>query len=165
MNHYVKDLEWEMPTYVVSAVEGRFAPEQKARLAEAITSVHCSATGAPRFLVQVIFSDIAVGNYFIGGKTLKFDNVLVHGHIEGGRPSEATKLLLAELLYAVALISETDRSAVQIFIVDVPALQVAEWGQVIPKAGDEAAWESTLPDDVRRRTKLVEETDEGLRRR
>ena len=152
-----------MPYYSVTAITGRFSPDQKARLAEAVTDIHCNVTGAPRFLVTLVFNEVAVGDCFIGGKGLKFDNVLVHGHVEGGYSCEIKKHLVADLLHAVALIGETDRSAVQIYITDVPAQQIAEWGQVLVRVGDETFWEHVLPKDVQHRRELVEASEPETR--
>lgn len=154
-----------MPVYEVIAVDGRFASAQKARLAEAMTSIHSATTGTPRFLVQVIFREVEVGNFFIGGQTLKFDNIHVQAHIESGCRSETKKLLMSQILMSVATISETDRSAVQIYVEDVPTRQIVEWGQFIPESGDEISWDRTLREDVRRRTKAVESPIQKPRRR
>ncbi|MFY7916135.1 MAG: tautomerase family protein, partial [Rubrivivax sp.] len=57
-----------MPTYVVTAPEGRLAPAQKEALARRITDLHCEHTGAPAYFAQVLFTDVKAGNYFLGGK-------------------------------------------------------------------------------------------------
>lgn len=154
-----------MPVYEVIAVDGRFASAQKTMLAEAMTSIHSATTGTPRFLVQVIFREVEVGNFFIGGQTLKFDNIHVQAHIESGCRSETKKLLISQILMSVAAISETDRSAVQIYVEDVPTRQIVEWGQFVPESGDEVSWDRTLREDVRRRTKTVGSTIQKPRRR
>lgn len=153
-----------MPVYEVIAIEGRFSSTQKASLAEAVTSIHSAATGTPRFLVQVIFHEVAVGDYFIGGQTLKFDNIHVQVHIEGGCKIETKNLLISQILMSVAAIGETDRSAVQIYVLDIPARQIVEWGQFVPGSGDESAWDRTLQADVRRRSKAVEGASHKPRR-
>jgi len=37
------------------------------------------------------------------------------------------------------------------YIVDVPARQIAEWGQLLPLPGEEAAWNAAVPAEVKRR--------------
>lgn len=140
-----------MPTYVVTSLVNRFSGDQKSRLAAIITDIHCAATGAPPYLVQVIFNDVPQGSYFLGGKLLKFDNIFVHGEIRAGRSHEVKQRLILELMHSTAAIGETDRSCVQVYLVDVPAQQIAEWGQILPKPGEEAAWSAKLPADVRAR--------------
>lgn len=96
---------------------------------------------------------------------MKFDNIHVQAHIESGCRSETKKLLMSQILMSVATISETDRSAVQIYVEDVPTRQIVEWGQFIPESGDEISWDRTLREDVRRRTKAVESPIQKPRRR
>ena len=46
-----------MPTYVCSAAAGRLTPIQKTEIVRSITAIHHQETGAPRYLVQVIFHE------------------------------------------------------------------------------------------------------------
>jgi len=144
-----------MPTYEVKAIQGRFSATQKSRLAAIITEIHCSATGAPPYLAQVIFQDVPQGSFFVGGKLLGFDNIFIHGHIRGGRPAEIKEKLILELMHSTALIAETDRSCVQVYISELPAHNIAEWGQILPKPGEEAAWAASVPAAVRERMKSL----------
>jgi phenylpyruvate tautomerase PptA (4-oxalocrotonate tautomerase family) len=48
----------QMPTYACSAAAGRLTPGQKVEIVQSITAIHHEETGAPRYLVQVIFYDI-----------------------------------------------------------------------------------------------------------
>jgi phenylpyruvate tautomerase PptA (4-oxalocrotonate tautomerase family) len=57
-----------MPTYVCSAATGRLTPTQKTEIVRSITAVHHEETGAPRYLVQVIFHDVAPGNHYVAGR-------------------------------------------------------------------------------------------------
>ena len=140
-----------MPTYTVSAIDGRLADTQKASLASALTDIHCRLTGAPKYFVQVIFVDVPANNYFVAGKRLEHDNIFVHGQIRGGRPIATKHQIIEEIMAAVAEIAMTDSAAVQVYIIDVPAEQVAEWGRILPRPGEEASWDAAIPEDVRAR--------------
>jgi phenylpyruvate tautomerase PptA (4-oxalocrotonate tautomerase family) len=140
-----------MPTYVVTAPAGRLSPGQKDRLAARITETHCRLTGAPAYFAQVLFSDVAPGNYYLGGKPLRDDNLFVHGQIRAGRGQALKERLILELMNATAEIAATHPSHVQVYIVDVPARQIAEWGQLLPLPGEEAAWDAAIPEHVRQR--------------
>jgi phenylpyruvate tautomerase PptA (4-oxalocrotonate tautomerase family) len=144
-----------MPTYVVTAPAGRLSAAQKERLAGRITETHCQRTGAPAYLAQVIFTDVTPGNYFLGGKPLKDDNIFVHGQIRAGRGPEIKEPLILDLMRATAEVAQTHESHVQVYIVDVPARQIAEWGQLLPLPGEEAAWDAAIPDAVRVRMKAL----------
>ena len=142
-----------MPTYVVTAPTGRLSPPQKEQLARRITDIHCQRTGAPAYFAQVLFTDVAPGNYFLGGKPLKDDNIFVHGQIRAGRGPEIKEPLILQMMSATAEIAQTDPSHVQVYIVDVPARQIAEWGQLLPLPGEEAAWDASIPEHVKQRMK------------
>ena len=140
-----------MPTYTVSAIDGRLTDTQKASLASALTDIHCRLTGAPKYFVQVIFVDVPANNYFVAGKRLEHDNIFVHGQIRGGRPLTTKHQIIEEIMVAVAEIAITDSAAVQVYIIDVPAEQVAEWGRILPRPGEEASWDAAIPEGVRAR--------------
>jgi phenylpyruvate tautomerase PptA (4-oxalocrotonate tautomerase family) len=140
-----------MPTYVVTAPAGRLDPDQKALLARRITDIHCQRTGAPAYFAQVLFTDVPAGNYFLGGKPLMDDNIFVHGQIRAGRGPEIKEPLILDLMRATAEIAHAHESHVQVYIVDVPARQIAEWGQLLPLPGEEAAWDASVPAAVKAR--------------
>jgi len=140
-----------MPTYTVSALDGRLTDTQKASLASALTDIHCRFTAAPKYFVQVIFIDVSPSNYFVAGKRLEHDNIFVHGQIRGGRALAIKQHLIGAIMAAVADIAATDSAATQVYIIDVPAEQVAEWGRILPQPGEEAGWDAAITDDVRAR--------------
>lgn len=140
-----------MPTYVVTTLEGRLSPSQKRDIAAQITDIHCSTTGAPAYFAQVIFFEVAEGNYFLAGKPLQKDNIFVHGQIRAGRDAMTKEKLILDIMASTATIAETESSNLQVYIVDVPARQIAEWGQILPNPGDEAAWDASIPDHVKKR--------------
>jgi 4-oxalocrotonate tautomerase family enzyme len=144
-----------MPTYTVSAVGGRLSDQQKSSLAAAVTDIHCRLTGAPKYFVQVIFVDVPSNNYFVAGKRLEHDNIFVHGQIRAGRPLALKHQLIEALMETTAQVAETDTASIQIYIVDVPGDQIAEWGRVLPLPGEEASWEAAIPDNVRQRMNLL----------
>ena len=86
-----------MPTYVVTSTPQRLSKENKAAIANHITDIHCSVTGAPRYFVQILFNDVPSENYFLAGKKLEEDNIYVHGHIREGRTTEAKQKICLTL--------------------------------------------------------------------
>jgi phenylpyruvate tautomerase PptA (4-oxalocrotonate tautomerase family) len=144
-----------MPTYTVSAPESRLSDQQKRRIAAEITRVHHEVTGAPSFFAQVIFADIKPGNYFVGGAPLASDQLFVHGQIRAGRSADEKHRLLVQLLEATAIAAEMHGSHVWVYLVDLPAAQMAEFGHVLPEPGQEAAWASALPAAERERMQNI----------
>jgi phenylpyruvate tautomerase PptA (4-oxalocrotonate tautomerase family) len=75
---------------------------------------------------------------------------ILHG-INASLGHQLKERLILELMSATAEIAVTDPSHVQVYIVDVPARQIAEWGRLLPLPGEEAAWNAATPDHVRKR--------------
>jgi phenylpyruvate tautomerase PptA (4-oxalocrotonate tautomerase family) len=141
-----------MPTYIVTAPQGRLPAAQKTLLAEEITRVHCEMTGAPSYFVQVIFHDVPDGNYFVGGKPLKgLDHVYLHGTIRAGRDGATKELMLGELMRAVSKSAQLEEHCIQVYLSDIPARQVLEFGKILPLPGEEAAWFDSIPDHIQQR--------------
>jgi phenylpyruvate tautomerase PptA (4-oxalocrotonate tautomerase family) len=138
-----------MPTYIVTVPRGQLDASQKSRIAQGITRVHSEATGAPSYFAQVIFGEVDKGNYFVGGSPLSHGQVFVHGQIRGGRTPETKSALIAAMLEAVAEAASVSRTSVWIYIVDLQASQMVEFGHVLPEPGDEQAWTAALPQSDR----------------
>jgi phenylpyruvate tautomerase PptA (4-oxalocrotonate tautomerase family) len=49
-----------MPTYTCTTTAGRLSEEQRLKVVESITATHSEETGAPRYLVQVIFYEVVL---------------------------------------------------------------------------------------------------------
>jgi phenylpyruvate tautomerase PptA (4-oxalocrotonate tautomerase family) len=144
-----------MPTYTVTAPKGRLSNEQKARIAAAITRTHNEVTGAPTFFAQVIFNEVEAGNYFVGGVALNVDQLFIHGQIRAGRTADDKHRLLVRMIEAGADAAAMPKSHVWVYLVDLPAAQMAEFGHVLPEPGGEAAWTAALPADERERMQSI----------
>ena len=145
-------MESEIPTYIVTAPQGRLSAAQKNQLGEDITRVHCDITGAPSYFAQVIFNDIPEGNYFVGGKVLRgVDHVYVHGTIRAGRDGATKERMLVEFMKVVSKAAQLEEHCVQVYLSDIPARQVLEFGKILPLPGDEEAWWESIPEYLRAR--------------
>ncbi len=144
-----------MPTYTVTAPEGRLTPAHKQAVAQAITHTHHTVTGAPSYFAQVIFVDVKPGNYFIGGAPLADDQVFVHGQIRAGRTASDKARLVRGLLDAVGAAAAAPAHAVWVYILDLVPNQMAEFGHVLPEPGGEAAWTAALPAEDRARMEKI----------
>ena len=141
-----------MPTYIVTAPQGRLLTAQKSMLAEAITRVHCDITGAPSYFAQVIFYDVPEGNYFVGGKALEgLDHVYLHGTIRAGRDATTKEHMLVELMKVVSKSAQLEEHCVQVYLSEIPARQVLEFGKILPLPGEEVAWFDSIPEPTRSR--------------
>jgi phenylpyruvate tautomerase PptA (4-oxalocrotonate tautomerase family) len=138
-----------MPTYHCTTPAGLLDDMQKAAIAKAITRIHNEVTGAAGFFAQVIFHEISKGHHFMGGEPLTFDQIFVHGFIRAGRSVVDRRRLVTELVACLGKLANLPTKLVWVYIVEIPASQMAEYGHVLPEPGDEAKWLDALPQEDR----------------
>ena len=135
-----------MPTYYCISIEGRLSAQQKSNIASEVTRVHAEVTGAPAYYAQVIFDEVKPGNYFIGGEPLKHDQVFVYGHIRGGRAAVDKTRMIKLMAKAIGVAAGVkDQTSVWVYVSEMPARQMIEFGHLLPEAGDEPVWTAALP--------------------
>jgi phenylpyruvate tautomerase PptA (4-oxalocrotonate tautomerase family) len=144
-----------MPTYVCSAAGGRLTPVQKAEIVRSITAIHHEETGAPRYLVQVIFYDVAPDSHYIAGRPAPANQIWVRGDIRSGRTNDQKSQMLRRIMQDVARASGAAEDTVWVYLSDIPAENIAEYGRVLPPPGEEDAWFSSLPDALRERLRTL----------
>ena len=133
-----------MPTYTVRTPPGQLDDVTRPALARAITGAHTAATGAPGFFAQVGFEELSAGRHFVGGVPVADDFVFVHGQIRSGRKPEQKRALIEALVAAVTDTVGVPRSAVWVYLVDLPPANMLEFGHVLPEPGGEDAWLASL---------------------
>jgi phenylpyruvate tautomerase PptA (4-oxalocrotonate tautomerase family) len=140
-----------MPTYACSAATGRLTPAQRVEIVQSITAIHHEETGAPRYFVQVIFYDITPGNHYVGGQSAPAGQIWIRGDIRDGRTEEQKSRMISRILQEVSRTSEIAEEEVWVYLCDIPAHDIAEYGRVLPAPGGEKAWFATLPVTLRER--------------
>jgi phenylpyruvate tautomerase PptA (4-oxalocrotonate tautomerase family) len=138
-----------MPTYVCTAAVGRLTPVQKNEIVRSITAIHHEETGAPCYLVQVIFYDVAPDSHYVAGRLAPVDQIWVRADIRSGRTNEQKSQMLRRIMQEVGRISGVAEEMVWVYLSEIPPANIAEYGHVLPAPGEEDAWFSTLPDALR----------------
>ena len=138
-----------MPTYVCRSHPGALTAENRAALARCFTTVHSRATGAPPSFVQVFFDEVPDDAHFIGGRPA--DGIHVHGHIRDGRSAGTRQALAEGLRDDVVAVTGIAAELVWVYLSEIPASQMIEFGRVLPAPGAEAEWKDGLPPDLRER--------------
>ena len=144
-----------MPTYTCTAAKGLLKQGQNARIAEAITAAHADITGAPAYFAQVLFQEIAEGDHFIGGRPLNHEHVFVYGHIRDGRAAVDRKALIRKMTADLAEIVELPTFSIWVYLAELPAASMVEFGHILPEAGDEPIWNDALPVEDRDRMQAI----------
>lgn len=137
-----------MPTYAfTTALE--LTAEQRAKLVESVTTIHQVEATAPRYFVQVIFHKVEPGSIFIGGEAASADHVWVRADIRSGRTREQKARILHRIMRETSQILGISEQAVWVYISDIPAQGVLEFGNILPEPGGEDKWLASLPSSLR----------------
>lgn len=127
-----------MPFYQCLVPAGSLSADTRANLAEAITDIHSTVTGAPRGFVHVVFVEYDPTTYFTAGKPNNCS--AINGTIRAGRDRETRARLLTELSQAWVSITGQEARALLIGLAEVDPTSVMEAGLILPAAGEEADW-------------------------
>ena len=123
-----------MPLYICNTKAGALNATAKAKIAEAITDIHCAVTGAPAVFVHVTFFEDAP-QFPLGDKTL-----YVRGTIRKGRTDQQKEQIAASIRDALVKHGEVDLHRAEALIAETPASWVLEGGEIMPEPGEEAEW-------------------------
>ena len=137
-----------MPTYAFTTAK-ELTPGQRAKLVESVTTIHQEEATAPRYFVQVVFYKVERGSIFIGGEAASPDHVWVRAIIRSGRTNEQKARILRRVMRETSEILGLSEQAVWVYISDIPAQGVLEFGNVLPEPGGEEKWLASLPSDLR----------------
>ena len=142
-----------MPTYAFTTAKA-LTPAQRERLVESVTTIHQVEATAPRYFVQVVFYRVEPGAIFIGGEAASADHVWVRADIRSGRKNDQKAKMLRRIMRVTSGILGISEQDVWVYISDIPAQGVLEFGKVLPEPGGEEQWLASLPSALRE--KLVQ---------
>ncbi len=133
-----------MPTYTVTSANHVLTTDQEAAIAAAITRAHHEATGAPAYFAQVAFSRIENGKHYIGGKAYQTPHLFVHGLIRAGRSAEVKSALVKDIAAKVHAIAGIGPEDIWVYLQDIAATQMVEFGRTLPEPGAEDSWRAAM---------------------
>jgi phenylpyruvate tautomerase PptA (4-oxalocrotonate tautomerase family) len=137
-----------MPTYTFSTSK-ELTAEQRTRLVESVTGIHQVEATAPRYFVQVIFYKLEPDSMFIGGEQASSDHIWVRADIRSGRSKEQKAKILGRIMSETSEILNISEQCVWVYVSDIPAHGVLEFGNILPEPGGEAEWLASLPQSLR----------------
>ena len=145
-----------MPTYFVNLSNIKLSKTIKKKLAKKITKIHNEATGANKYFAQVIFNDTKKGNHFMGGKIVAKSEIFIYGHIRSGRTSKVKNKLIKGLREIIKENTKLGKDNIWVYILDLKPDQMIEYGEILPKSGDEKKWFENLPTKLKTRLNKID---------
>ena len=145
-----------MPTYTVKYSNIILSQKQKNSIANDITNTHSKFTGANTFFAQVIFQKNQKNSHFMGGKLVKTKEIFLNGQIRAGRTSKVKKQLILGLRKILIKNTKLQSDFVWVYLEDLLPDQMIEYGEVLPKSGQEKKWFNSLRPSLKTRLKKME---------
>jgi phenylpyruvate tautomerase PptA (4-oxalocrotonate tautomerase family) len=145
-----------MPTYTVKYSNFKLSLKRKKLIANGITKTHSKFTGANTFFAQVIFQKNENSSHFMGGKLVKNKEIFLNGQIRAGRTLIIKKKLILGLREVLTQNTKLKKDFVWVYLEDLPPEQMIEYGEILPKSGEEKKWFKSLSVSLRKRLKRLE---------
>ena len=95
-------------------------------------------------------------SHFMGGKLVKTKEIFLNGQIRAGRTSKVKKQLILGLRKILIKNTKLQSDFVWVYLEDLLPDQMIEYGEVLPKSGQEKKWFNSLSSSLRRRLKKME---------
>ena len=145
-----------MPTYTVKYSNFNLSQKQKNSLANDISNIHSKYTGANTFFAQVIFQKNEKNSHFMGGKLVRAKEIFLNGQIRSGRTLKVKRKLILGLRKILIKNTNLKKDSVWVYLEDLMPDQMIEYGEVLPKSGQEKKWFNSLSSSLKKRLKKME---------
>ena len=94
----------------------------------------------------------------MGGKLVKTKEIFLNGQIRAGRTSKTKKQLILGLRKILIKNTNLKKDFVWVYLEDLSPDQMIEYGEVLPKSGQENKWFVSLTSSLRKRLRKMEKS-------
>jgi phenylpyruvate tautomerase PptA (4-oxalocrotonate tautomerase family) len=133
-----------MPTYICHVPPRHVSDAQKQLVAQAIARRHNEATGAPEFFVQVEIDESETRTRFLAGAPSN-KHIWIRADIRSGRSDAVRQRLMLDIMRDVSDITNIPTRDIWVYICNLDATDMIEFGHVLPAPGKEQEWFDALP--------------------
>ena len=127
-----------MPIYQCYSPKGLLTKSAKAEIAEEITTIHTTATGAPELYVNVLFHEIPEGDCLVAGKPATHSYLF--GAIRHGRDLEIRQAMLRDFSRMWTRITGQSEAEFLVALTEADPANAMEAGLILPEPGHEEEW-------------------------
>ena len=92
----------------------------------------------------------------MGGKAVRTKEIFLNGQIRAGRTSKIKKQLILGLRKILIKNTKLRSDFIWVYLEDLLPEQMIEYGEVLPKSGQEKKWFNSLSPDLRKRLRKME---------
>ena len=122
-----------MPTYSCFTSPGKLTLAQKEEIARICTDIYHEEFGIARYLIEVIFFEVAKDDRYIAGKPAPPDLLWIRCDVREGRTPEMKARLFHRVQQGVARAANVPEEAIWFYLDDLPSWNIMEWGHIMPK--------------------------------
>ena len=92
----------------------------------------------------------------MGGKLVKTKEIFLNGQIRSGRTAKVKKQLILGLRKILIKNTKLRKENIWVYLEDLMPDQMIEYGEVLPKSGQEKKWFNSLNQSLRERLRKME---------
>ena len=87
----------------------------------------------------------------MGGKIVKNREIFLNGQIRAGRSASIKKKLILSMREILIKKTKLKKDFIWVYLEDLAPQQMIEYGEILPKSGEEKNWFKSLPKKLKKR--------------
>ena len=124
-----------MPIYQCFSPEGLLSDASRGQVAEEITRIHCRTMGVPPSYVNVMFTDVPAGKYYVAGQPAA--NSVLSAAIRAGHDVATRQRMLQDLSRMWTRLTGQPERELLLTLWENPAENAMEAGSIFPPVAPE----------------------------